>query len=97
MNPLDVLWGFLIVVFWLAVIAAVIVGGLVAWCYAADWVEQQERERRAEMERALDRKQAELRRTVLALADALAEERLAAVDASKQMVARAYISTGRVP
>lgn len=97
MTPLDVLWGFLVVVFWLVVIAGVLYGGLLAWCYAADWVEDRQRERRAEIERALDRMQAELRRTVLALAEALAEERLAAADASEQMVARAYLTTGRVP
>lgn len=97
MTPLDVLWGFLVVVFWLVVVAGVLYGGLLTWCYAADRVEERRRERRAEIERALDRKQAELRRTVLALADALAEERLAAVGASKQMVARSYLTTGRVP
>lgn len=97
MTVLDVLWGFLVALFWLAVIAGVLYGGLLACCYAADWLERRRRERRAEIERALDRKQEELRRTVLALADALAEERLAAVGASEQMVARAYLTTGRVP
>lgn len=97
MTPLDVLRGFLVVVFWLAVVAGVLYGGLLAWCYAADWVEQRQRARRAEIERALDRKQAELRRTVLALADALAQERLAALQTSEQMVARSYLTTGRVP
>ncbi|OZD55556.1 hypothetical protein CH252_06795 [Rhodococcus sp. 06-1477-1B] len=97
MNTLDVLWGFLLVVFWLIVVAGILYSGRLVWCYAANWVEQRQRQHRAEVERALDRKQAELRQTVLALAQALADERVAADETSERMVARAYLTTGRLP
>lgn len=97
MNPLDLFWGFIVVVFWIAVAAGLIYGGLLVYCCVANWADDARRVRRAEIERALDRKQAELRRTVLALAEALAEERVAATQASDRMVARAYLTSGRVP
>lgn len=87
----------------ISVIAVIIVVGLVAGAFWIIWgVIEDECERRSEarqqlIEADLDRKQAELRRTVLALADALAEERLTAVGASERMVARAYLITGGVP
>ena len=97
MTILDIIWGVLVFVSWVGVG----VGFLYVLALAIDYVDTQlavrRQEHRAEIERALDRKQAELRRTVLALADALAEERVAAVKTSEQMVAHAYLTTGRVP
>ena len=86
-----------------SVIAVIVVVGLIAGAFWIVWgAIEDERERRSEARRQLieadlDRKQAELRRTVLALADALAEERVAALDSSQQMVAHAYLTTGHVP
>lgn len=86
-----------------SVIVVIVVVGLVAGAFWIVWgVIEEECERRSEdrrqlIEADLDRKQAELRRTVLALADALAEERVAALEAGQQMVAHAYLTTGRVP
>lgn len=85
------------------VVAFIVLVGLVTGAFWIIWgfieahCEQRAETRRHLIETDLDRKQAELRGTILALADALAEERLAAVDASQQMVAHAYLTTGRVP
>ncbi|MDQ1175020.1 F0F1-type ATP synthase membrane subunit b/b' [Microbacterium testaceum] len=97
MTPLDLLWAFVVIVFWMAIAVGVPYGGLLVYCFVANWIDDHRRERRAEIERTLDRKQAELRATVLALAQALADERIAADHTSEQMVARAYLSSGRVP
>lgn len=85
-----------------AIVAIGLAGVLtVAVCLFLNWADD-ESERRAEARRKAveadhDRKQAELRRTVLALADALAQEQLAASKTSERKVARAYLTTGRVP
>jgi len=97
MTILDLLWGLIVVVFWLALAAGALFGALVVAASIADWLTARRRERHAEIERALDRKQAELRQTVLALAQALADERVAADQTSERMVARAYLTTGRLP
>lgn len=97
MMPLDLLWVFIVAVFWIAMAVGILYGGLLVYCYVANWIDDRRHERRAEIERTLDRKQAELRATVLALAQALADERIAADHTSEQMVARAYLASGRVP
>lgn len=84
-------------------IAVIVLVGLLTGAFWIVWgvieseCEQRTEARRQLIEADLDRKQAELRRTVLALADALAEERVAGLDASQQMIAHAYLTTGRVP
>ncbi|MDQ1084682.1 MULTISPECIES: hypothetical protein [Microbacterium] len=97
MTILDIFWGVLVFVFWVGVGVGLLYVLALAIDYVDTWLTVRQQERRAEIERALERKQAELRRTVLALADALAEERVAALKTSEQMVARAYLTTGRVP
>lgn len=93
----ELVYVLLQAVAWIAIVIA-------AWatcCFLISLVEaaalRRRRKRRAEIEALLDQKQAELRGAVLRLAEALAQERLAAADASKQMVARAYLTTGRLP
>lgn len=97
MTIVDLIWGVLVFALWVGVGVGVLYALGLIIDYVDTWLARRRDQRHTEIERALDRKQAELRRTVLALADALAEERLAAVGASERMVAHAYLTTGRVP
>lgn len=61
-----------------------------AYWYIADWLQDR-------AEARLNRREAQLRRTILTLADAIAEERIQARNASAEMVRARYLARGEVP
>lgn len=97
MFILEIIYILLQALAWIALVAGLCVVGFSLWDAVAEWVAQRRRDRRAEIEAVLDRNQAELRRTVLHLADALAEERVAANETSEAMIRAAYLTRGQLP
>jgi hypothetical protein len=94
---LEIVYTLLQIIGWGAMVAGLgIVSTWVSYTLV-DWVERWRQNRRAEIEAVLDRKQAELRQTVLHLAEALAEERIAANETAAQMIRAAYLTRGQLP
>lgn len=69
-----------------------LVGAAVMWI--VDWLSRLRDQRRARIERELDRKQAELRATVLRLASELGAD---AHEARKALIRESYLASGTMP
>lgn len=82
---------------WIGALVLLVYAALWALSWVVDWRYARQRARRLEIEAVLDRKQQELRGTILRLADALAEERVHANQASAEMIRAAYLSRGQLP
>lgn len=76
----------------LIVLALIVVSLLIT--AAVDEIKDRKRHRRARLEADLDRKQEELRRTILRVAEGLAADR---DEASRQMARAAFLSSGQLP
>lgn len=61
------------------------------------WIDEAWMERRKRIEAELDRKQEQLRGTIFRLAEALADDRLAADKTKREMARAAYVASGTLP
>ncbi len=83
----------------LLLIPFILVGGFFYWVgvgleWLVDWWRDRRRRRIARIEAELDRQQAELRATILHLADQLGAD---AHEARKALIRESFLASGRVP